>query len=283
MLADCLPGGWDRFGVGIVAGCVSGFLRVDSEFVGNLQGGLGSGKGRVEGDGLGNTIGYHFEADAEGRSGCGGDVVVWAIVVVMVQGRDQKEMAQGTVFRRIVNTGHHIGLERQKVNIQNERFPGSGKVVIIDNSSIEDDLTTRQRYFKLPQELIRVFDKYISKNSPERRASIFRNVEPERLKMKWRTCENELDNGVFLMSHMDNYFGEAESKWEYGFCKESNEQTKQLKFLRSKYAARILLSENNSYKDEFQKEVDKVRSILRLKNPISLDNVYSIGLTSNQN
>ncbi|GJV67931.1 hypothetical protein Tco_1483440 [Tanacetum coccineum] len=132
----------------------------------------------------------------------------------------------------------------------------SGKVVIIDNSSIEDDLTTRQRYFKLPQELISVFDEYISKNSPERRAS----VEPKRLKMKWRTCENELDNGVFLMSHMDNYFGEAESKWEYGFCKESNEQTKQLKFLRSKYAARILLLENHSYKDEFQKEVDKVRS-----------------------
>ncbi|GKD79501.1 hypothetical protein Tco_1342122 [Tanacetum coccineum] len=79
--------------------------------------------------------------------------------------------------------------------------------------------------------------------------------------MKWRTCEDEFDNGIFLMSHMDNYFGEAENKWEYGFCKESKEQTKQLKFLRSKYAARILLSENNSYKDEFQKEVDKVRSI----------------------
>ncbi|GJU50201.1 ulp1 protease family, C-terminal catalytic domain-containing protein [Tanacetum coccineum] len=137
----------------------------------------------------------------------------------------------------------------------------SGKVVIIDNSTVEDDLTTRQRYLKLPQELISVFDEYISKNSPGRLASIFRNVEPERLKMKWRTCENELDNGVFLMSHMDNYFGEAENKWEYGFCKESKEQTKQLKFLRSKYAARILLSENNSYKDEFQKEVDKVRSI----------------------
>ncbi|GJT09521.1 hypothetical protein Tco_0856563 [Tanacetum coccineum] len=137
----------------------------------------------------------------------------------------------------------------------------SGKVVIIDNSTVEDDLTPRQRYLKLPQELISVFDKYISKNSPGRVASIFRNVEPERLKMKWRTCENELDNGVFLMSHMDNYFGEAENKWDYGFCKESKEQTKQLKFLRSKYAARILLSENNSYKDEFQKEVDKVRSI----------------------
>nr|GFA96329.1 hypothetical protein [Tanacetum cinerariifolium] len=103
--------------------------------------------------------------------------------------------------------------------------------------------------------LISVFDKYLSKNSPERHASIFRNVEPKRMKMIWRTNKNELDSGVFLMSHMDNYFGQSESKWEYGFCKESKEQTKQLKFLT------ILHSENNSYKDEFQKKVDKVRSI----------------------
>nr|GFA11641.1 hypothetical protein [Tanacetum cinerariifolium] len=108
---------------------------------------------------------------------------------------------------------------------------------------------------------ISVFDKYLSKNSPERHASIFRNVEPERMKMIWRTNEDEFDSGVFLMSHMDNYFGQYEIKWEYGFCKESKEQTKQLKFLRSKFAAKILLSENNSYKDEFQKKVDKVRSI----------------------
>nr|GEV65705.1 hypothetical protein [Tanacetum cinerariifolium] len=125
------------------------------------------------------------------------------------------------------------------------------KVVIIDNSLVDDNLTTRQRYFKLPQEL----------NSPQRHASIFRNVEPERMKMIRRTNENEFDSGVFFMSHMDNYFGQSESKWEYGFCKESQEQTKQLKFLTSKFTARILLSENNSYKDEFQKKVDKVRSI----------------------
>nr|GFB65629.1 hypothetical protein [Tanacetum cinerariifolium] len=74
----------------------------------------------------------------------------------------------------------------------------TGKVVIIDNSSVDDNLTTRQRYFKLPQELISVFDKYLSKNSPERHASVFRNVEPERMKMIWRTNENELDSGVFL-------------------------------------------------------------------------------------
>nr|GEV09964.1 hypothetical protein [Tanacetum cinerariifolium] len=113
------------------------------------------------------------------------------------------------------------------------------------------------------------------------------NVEPERMKMIWRINENEFDSGVFLMSHMDNYFGQSKSKWEYGCCNESKEQTKQLKFLRSKFAARILLSENNSYKDEFQKKVDKVRSIDNntrreliekaiLRTPAKLDEYFGI-------
>nr|GFA40628.1 hypothetical protein [Tanacetum cinerariifolium] len=138
------------------------------------------------------------------------------------------------------------------------------KPILTNHLKIEDFTTHQDRLYKFEKcislsdydtkrmlnsdkmfYLISVFDKYLSKNSPERRASIFRNVEPERMKMIWRTNENEFDSGVFLMSHMDNYFGQSESKWEY----------------RSKFAARILLSENNSYKDEFHKKVDKVRSI----------------------
>nr|GEZ31243.1 hypothetical protein [Tanacetum cinerariifolium] len=130
---------------------------------------------------------------------------------------------------------------------------------------------------------ISVFDEYLSKNSPQRHASIFRNVEPERMKMMiWRTNVNEFDSGVFLMSHMDNYFGQSKSKWEYGFCKESKEQTKHFNF-----SARILLSENNSYKDKFQKKVDKVRSIEKntrreliekavLRRPAKLDEYFGI-------
>nr|GEX76138.1 hypothetical protein [Tanacetum cinerariifolium] len=161
-------------------------------------------------------------------------------------------------FEKCINLSDY---DTKRMLNSDKMFHLTGKVVIIDNSPVDDNLTTRQRYFKLPQELISVFDKYLSKNSPQRHASILRNVEPERLKMIWRTNENEFDSGVFLMSHMDNYFGQSESKWEYGFCKESKEQSKQLKFLKLKFAARILLSENNSYKDEFQKKVDKVRSI----------------------
>nr|GEX07758.1 hypothetical protein [Tanacetum cinerariifolium] len=49
---------------------------------------------------------------------------------------------------------------------------------------------------------ISVFDEYVSKNIPQIRASIFRNVEPERMKMIRRTNENEFNSGVFIMSHM---------------------------------------------------------------------------------
>nr|GEU91079.1 hypothetical protein [Tanacetum cinerariifolium] len=114
----------------------------------------------------------------------------------------------------------------------------TGKVMIIDKSLVDDNLTTRQ-------------------------------------------------SAVFLMSHMDNYFGQSESKREYGFYKESKEHNKQLKFLRSKFVARILLSEINSYKDEFQKKVDKVRSIDKntrreliekvvLRRPAKLDEYFRI-------
>nr|GFA00539.1 hypothetical protein [Tanacetum cinerariifolium] len=103
---------------------------------------------------------------------------------------------------------------------------------------------------------ISVFDKYLSKNSPERHASIFRNVEHERMKMIWRTNENEFDSGVFLMSHMDNYFGQSEVNGNMGSARNLRSRLSNLNF-----SVRILLSENNSFKDEFQKKVDKVRSI----------------------
>ncbi|GKE19892.1 hypothetical protein Tco_1431404 [Tanacetum coccineum] len=106
-----------------------------------------------------------------------------------------------------------------------ERYKSTGSPSRYESLEKEDFITAEDRFYKF-EECIRLCD-YDTKrmlNSDKmfhliRRDSIFRNVEPERLKMKWRTCENEFDN------------------------------------------ARILLSENNSYKDEFQKEVDKVRSI----------------------
>ncbi|GKB16697.1 hypothetical protein Tco_0850620 [Tanacetum coccineum] len=72
---------------------------------------------------------------------------------------------------------------------------------VIDNSSVDDDLTTRQRYFKLPLVLMKVS----------------RNMGSAR-------------NQRIRLSNLN-------------------------------FSARILLSKNNSFKDEFQKEVEKVRSI----------------------
>lgn len=77
-----------------------------------------------------------------------------------------------------------------------------------------------------------MFEKFHSIYNTPNIGFSFQKVTAERLKMKWRTVDNFFDDGVFLMSHMNMYFGESESKWEYGLFKESKEQTKQLHMLR---------------------------------------------------
>ena len=134
------------------------------------------------------------------------------------------------------------------------------KVLIIDNSSIDEEIESR--YCGVPELLVRknldifiyyyyyyccyyyyyllfllllqikMFAKFHSKyNSPSIGFS-FERVVANRIKMGWRTVDNYLDDGVFVMSHMNMFFGESEGKWDYGLLKESKEQTKQLNTLR---------------------------------------------------
>nr|GFC45165.1 ulp1 protease family, C-terminal catalytic domain-containing protein [Tanacetum cinerariifolium] len=46
---------------------------------------------------------------------------------------------------------------------------------------------------------------------------------------------------VFAMIHMENYFGDAAKNWEFGLCKESDEQLSMLHRLRYKIATKIML------------------------------------------
>lgn len=77
-----------------------------------------------------------------------------------------------------------------------------------------------------------MFAKFHTKYSSPSIGFSFQRVIAKRLKMGWRTKDNHIDDGVFLMSHMNMFFGENESKWDYGLLKESKEQTKQLNTLR---------------------------------------------------
>ena len=71
--------------------------------------------------------------------------------------------------------------------------------------------------------------------------------------MKWRTKNNHVDCGVFLMLHMESYNGLKD--WDCGLCLESSNKKKQLNLLRSRFAAKILLSELNLLKNKFLKLV----------------------------
>ena len=80
------------------------------------------------------------------------------------------------------------------------------------------------------------------------------------MKTGCRTRNNFVDCGVFVMRHMETYKGE-----HYGDCcglsEEGKQQIKELRDLRVKYAAKILLADCNKVKKEFEKETEVFRRL----------------------
>ncbi|GJZ06466.1 ulp1 protease family, C-terminal catalytic domain-containing protein [Tanacetum coccineum] len=64
------------------------------------------------------------------------------------------------------------------------------------------------------------------------------------------------DCGIFLMRHMECYKGSDIGKWKCGLDVEGKKQNTQLGRLRNKYAAKLLLSYCNIYKDKIREEMD---------------------------
>nr|GEY95921.1 hypothetical protein [Tanacetum cinerariifolium] len=86
------------------------------------------------------------------------------------------------------------------------------------------------------------------------KAEAIEKAKIKRMKISWRTMRNSIDCGVFTMLHMESYIG-AEGEWKCGLAKESKKQNEQLNSLRSKFAAKIILSEFNLLREKFMKLV----------------------------
>lgn len=52
-----------------------------------------------------------------------------------------------------------------------------------------------------------------------------RDATPERLEMNWQTRRKNESSGIFVMRHMESYFGEIGSKWNCGFGTDGRTQT----------------------------------------------------------
>ncbi|PWA87360.1 hypothetical protein CTI12_AA128140 [Artemisia annua] len=134
-----------------------------------------------------------------------------------------------------------------------------GEVQILDNllmpNTTDDD---RFNWFIL--NLISVFEDYLlHKNHPnyEKMTAAPKKV----LQLGCRTTNNFVDCGVFTMRHMETYKGDGACADLCRLSMEGKKQRKELRELRIKYATKILLSELNLVKSDFDKEVHGFRNI----------------------
>ncbi|KAI3755087.1 hypothetical protein L1987_54880 [Smallanthus sonchifolius] len=75
----------------------------------------------------------------------------------------------------------------------------------------------------------------------------------KKVKIAWATTSNALDCAVFVMRHMEKYKG-AKAEFNTRLSSNGPKKNKQLKILRKRYAAHILLSECNQLRQQIQIE-----------------------------
>ncbi|KAK9080794.1 hypothetical protein SSX86_000552 [Deinandra increscens subsp. villosa] len=118
------------------------------------------------------------------------------------------------------------------------------KAVIIDNSASKE---YEAKYQGNPEKLKITFEKYLESISHPK-AKSFKKSTLKRLEMDWRTENNHIDCGIFLMRHMETYLGIDD--WNCGFDEEENGNHPMLiEDLRRKYIAKILLHDTNESKE----------------------------------
>ncbi|MFS7914440.1 putative papain-like cysteine peptidase superfamily [Helianthus anomalus] len=89
----------------------------------------------------------------------------------------------------------------------------------------------------------------------------FKAAIPKRLDFEWPTVGNSVDCGVFVMRHMETWFGVTDKKWDSGFPLSHKEKKDFLTCLKKKYMMKLVCSKVNKHHDRIMAEVvedDKV-------------------------
>ncbi|MFS7962211.1 hypothetical protein Hanom_Chr08g00724021 [Helianthus anomalus] len=138
-------------------------------------------------------------------------------------------------------------------------------ITVIDNMDVAESpikLVNDDDFFKktTPFKVKDVFMKYLKLvNHPK--FLCFEAIILKILDFEWATVENSIDCGVFVMCHMETWFGVIDDKWDSGFPLAYNEKTACLKRLRKKYVVKLVCSKVNKHHDRIMAEAveyDKV-------------------------
>ncbi|PWA90327.1 ulp1 protease family, C-terminal catalytic domain-containing protein [Artemisia annua] len=119
-----------------------------------------------------------------------------------------------------------------------------GTSVIIDNSISGANYDSKYKH--VCDLLKKLFSKHLERYKHPK-ASDVRDKKTTIMKLKWGTKNNEVDCGVFVMMHMENYNGETATKWNLGFPTEEENQKMELIKMRVKYATKIRVPSNSFF------------------------------------
>nr|GEX72396.1 hypothetical protein [Tanacetum cinerariifolium] len=145
-------------------------------------------------------------------------------------------------------------------------------MMILDNSNCGETYNSK---YKVGCEPLKKFFAMYLKNYNHPKHIYVAKLKHCILKLKWSTTKNHSDCRVFTMIHLEHYFGKPVGQWDFGLCKESDEQVLMLRRMRFKIATKILLHEFNVYAEKmfdlafkFESENDKQTRISIIVNAI---------------
>ncbi|CAH1435609.1 unnamed protein product [Lactuca virosa] len=111
-------------------------------------------------------------------------------------------------------------------------------------------------YGNIPRVLQKIFCRFLNDVCKKKVKTLMtRNVVV--LKMKCKAYNRSDDGGIYLMRHMESFMGDQTSKWDGGLAVDLKIQDMYLQKLRYKYLVRLLLSDHNILKCDFEKEYAK--------------------------
>ncbi|KAJ0921926.1 hypothetical protein HanPSC8_Chr05g0197451 [Helianthus annuus] len=82
-------------------------------------------------------------------------------------------------------------------------------------------------------------------------------AEMVRLDFAWKTVNNTVDCGVFVMRHMETWFGLTSDKWDSGFPLGHTAKKACLTRLRKKYAIKLVTSNVNKHRSRVLAEASE--------------------------
>ncbi|GKD30585.1 hypothetical protein Tco_1241363, partial [Tanacetum coccineum] len=132
-----------------------------------------------------------------------------------------------------------------------DKFELTLEVDIIDNKKEESQDIVR-RYGEIPKRLTTSFGVYLQSVSHPNGIKMSK-VKPKIMHMDWKTTTNYLDAGVFVMRHMECFYG-RKNRFNAGLHVEGKQQIRQLNGLRRKYLVKMLMTEINEKVGQVDKE-----------------------------